>query len=255
MERTIFDRLSHHLTARRTAAVVTALAGPRIGRQMLVVAGFGGEAVAGEVVGSLGDPELDRVAAAAAQAAIASATPRRIAAETAGDGEPATLFVDVYPPKPTLVLVGGVHVAIPLAAFARILGMRTVVVDPRTAFANRERFPDADEIRHEWPDAALAALGLDAACYVATLSHDDKLDVPALAAALRSSARYVGALGSRRTHAKRQAQLRALGFADADLERIHNPIGLPLGGRRAEEIAASILAEIVAVGHGTRDRL
>ena len=122
-----------------------------------------------------------------------------------------------------------------------------VVVDPRSPFATVERLPDAHEVLREWPDAALARAGLDAGSAVVVLSHDPKFDIPALALALRSPAYYVGALGSRRTHARRLAQLREVGLSDAELARIRAPIGLDLGGREPEEIALAIVAEIQAV--------
>ena len=247
MERALYRRLAACVDASRPAVVVTVVSGPGFGCQQLFEAD-------GTTVGDLG-PAADALAEpvrAAVDDAHASFQPRRQVIET--DDGPATLFIDVVPPRRSLIVVGGVHVAVPLVGFARTLGMRTVVVDPRTAFATRERFPDVDAMDHGWPDEALAAIGLDAGSYVVTLSHDDKLDVPALAAALRSPARYIGALGSRKTHAKRVAALTDLGFGAADLARIHNPIGLPLGGRGAPEIAVSVLAEMVAVDHGTRAR-
>ena len=248
MESAIYDRLRVHLAARRTAVVVSVIAGPGMGSQMLFTTGQDAE-----TVGGFADPAIDRAARDAAAEAMTGFRPRRCDVE-ADEGR-VTLFVDVYPPRRTLVVVGGVHLAIPLVAFAHTLGLRTVVVDPRTAFLTRERFPDVDVMSHEWPDVAFATIGLDDATYVATLSHDEKLDVPALASALKSPARYIGALGSRKTHAKRVAQLRELGFGDDELLRIHSPIGVPLGGRKAEEIAVSILAEIVAVDNRARDVL
>ncbi len=252
MKQTIFDLVSQDSDRTFALAVATIIDGPRsvveIGRQILI--GPQGEHAVDDRTESLGDPALDQAAHHAAATAIATFRPQRVGI---GEGsERITIFVDVHPPRRTMVAVGGVHVAIPLLAFARTLGMRTIVVDPRTAFATRERFPDVDEILHQWPAEALSALGLSAGSYLATLSHDDKLDIPALAAALRSPARYIGALGSRKTHAKRVTALRELGFGDDDLARIHNPIGLPLGGRGAHEIAVSILAEIVAHDHAVR---
>ena len=137
-----------------------------------------------------------------------------------------------------------------LIHFANRLGFRTLVIDPRTAFATPERFAHADELIAEWPQEALARVKLDAATYVAVLSHDLKIDTPALVAALDSPARYIAALGSKKTHAKRVAALREAGVADEAIGRIRSPIGLDLGGRRAEEIALSVIAEIVAASHG-----
>jgi xanthine dehydrogenase accessory factor len=162
--------------------------------------------------------------------------------------------VDVLRPVSTLVVVGGVHIATALVELARTLGYRTVVVDPRPAFANRERFPHADRIEAAWPDEALARLGLTPSTAVAVLTHDPKLDDPALRAALPSDAFYVGALGSRRTQEKRRERLREGGLTDAQLDRLKAPIGLDLGGRSPEEIALAIMAEVVASRHGRASR-
>ena len=156
----------------------------------------------------------------------------------------------MHPPPPRLIVVGAVHVAVHLVHYARRLGFETVVVDPRTAFATPERFAHADRLVSEWPQEALPEIGLDENGYLAVLSHDLKIDVPALVWALRQPARYIGALGSKKTHAKRVTALREAGVDDAAIERIHAPIGLDLGGRRAEEIALSVMAEIVAARHG-----
>ena len=138
------------------------------------------------------------------------------------------------------------HIAIPLVAIAKTLGYRMVVVDPREAFGSAERFPDVDRIVSAWPDKALEEIGIDVGTAVAVLTHDPKLDDPALAAALRSPAFYVGALGSRRTQEKRRERLLEAGLDEETLSRLHAPIGLPIGGRSPGEIALSIMAQIVA---------
>lgn len=171
---------------------------------------------------------------------------------TAPDVRP--LFVDVHAPPPRLVIVGAVHIAQHLAPMAAAVGFAVTVIDPRTAFATAERFPGERfpgvALQTEWPDDALAAHGLDAATAVVTLSHDPKLDDPALRLALPSAAFYVGALGSRKTHAKRLERLRAAGLADDALARLHAPVGLPIGARSPAEIAVSALAQIIAVRRG-----
>jgi len=160
------------------------------------------------------------------------------------------LFLEVFAPPPAVIIVGAVHVAVPLVALAQALGFCTRVVDARRAFANRERFPTADELVVAWPQDALQAEALRPQDAVVILSHDPKFDLPALQIALRSRAGYVGLIGSRTTQAKRQAALREAGLTDAELARVHGPIGLDLGGREPAEIALAILAEIVAVRHG-----
>ena len=154
------------------------------------------------------------------------------------------LFLRVYNPPVRVVVVGAVHVAQPLVRMVRLAGYEVVVVDPRTAFATAERFPDVALVP-AWPEEALERLALDHRTAVVALSHDPKLDDPALAAALRSPAFYVGALGSRKTQAARRERLVAQGFGEADLARIHGPVGLPLGAVSPGEVAASILAELV----------
>ena len=149
----------------------------------------------------------------------------------------------IHNPPPRLIVVGAVHIAQALIPMARIAGHDVTLVDPRAAFASPRRFPDT-RILDGWPDEALAQIGLDARSAVVTLTHDPKLDDPALRAALASPAYYIGALGSRRTHAKRRERLRAAGLGDAALARIHAPVGLDIGARGPAEIAVSILAQI-----------
>ena len=159
------------------------------------------------------------------------------------------IFTQAFVPTPRLIVVGAVHIAQKLTPIARLAGFSVSVVDPREAFASPERFPDVALVM-QWPDRALTALAPDAATAVVTLSHDPKLDDPALIVALRSAAFFIGALGSRKTHGKRLDRLRGEGFDDAALSRIHAPVGLPIGAISPGEIAVSIMAEIVACRHG-----
>jgi xanthine dehydrogenase accessory factor len=161
-----------------------------------------------------------------------------------------TLFFEVFPRQPRLVVFGGVQVAVALVPLAKALGYRTIVADGREAFLDRARFPDADELILAWPEEAFDRIGLDSACYVCVLSHDPKFDEPALQVALRSPAAYVGAIGSRKTQAARRERLREAGITDAQLDRLHGPIGLDLGGRQPAETALAILAEMTAVRYG-----
>lgn len=165
-------------------------------------------------------------------------------------GEEIEVFFDVHRPAPRLVIVGGVHIASDLIHFAKPLGFSTYVVDPRTAFASPERFPHADHLVQQWPDEALPDIGLTSATGVVVVTHDPKLDDPALMVALPSPAAYVGALGSPKTHAQRVKRLLENGLTQAQIDRLHAPIGLDLGGRTPAEIALSIMAEIVAVRNG-----
>jgi xanthine dehydrogenase accessory factor len=160
-----------------------------------------------------------------------------------------TWFIEARNPKPRLILVGAVHIAQALTSLAGMAGFNVVLVDPRTAFASPERFPGV-ELVTEWPDEALNALRPDRSTAIVTLTHDPKLDDPALHRALRSEAFYVGALGSRKTHAGRLRRLREAGFQPHETARIRGPVGLAIGAVTAPEIALSITAEIVAVRRG-----
>jgi len=164
---------------------------------------------------------------------------------TAPDG--ATLFADVQPLPPQLIIIGAVHLSVPLITIANTLGFETILIDPRQSFASRERFPHVDQLIQSWPDEAMKDLVLDKSAYIVVLTHDPKLDDPALLTALKSEARYIGALGSRRTNLKRIGRLGEAGLTESQIARLHAPIGLDLGGRSSNEIAISIMAEIVQV--------
>jgi xanthine dehydrogenase accessory factor len=155
------------------------------------------------------------------------------------------LFLNVYAPTARMVIVGAVHISQALAPLARSLGYDVTVVDPRTAFASPERFPDVPLIA-EWPDVALPSLNIDHYTAFVALTHDPKIDDPALLYALARDCFYIGALGSRKTHAKRGERLKGLGATDASIARIHAPIGLSIGAVSPSEIAVSIMAEITA---------
>ena len=166
---------------------------------------------------------------------------QRFFAEKSGtDGD---WFICIHNPPLRMIVVGAVHIAQPLLQMARLAGYDTTLVDPRDAFATHDRFPGQTIVR-DWPDEAIAALGLDARTAVVTLTHDPKLDDPAIGAALRSDVFYLGCLGSRKTHAKRTARLAQAGFSDAEISRIHAPIGADIAARSPAEIALSIMAQI-----------
>lgn len=174
----------------------------------------------------------------------------RFRADSSGLDE-AGRMVTLHNPPLRLVVVGAVHIAQALLPMARLAGYDPILVDPRAAFASDARFP-GERISQDWPDEALGAIGLDARTAVVTLTHDSKLDDPALITALRSEAFYIGALGSTRTHAKRLERLRVAGLTDADFARIHAPVGLNLGARSPAEIAVATLAQITLALRGAR---
>jgi len=202
----------------------------------------------GRLEGTLGAAESDEALVAACLEALSSGTSRVL--ELAGQ----QLFLEAFPVRPRLVIVGAVSVAARLVRLARDLGYETVVVDGRPAFATRERFPHADELIVAWPDEAAAQISLGAEDALAVLSHDPKFDDPAIAEGLARGCRYVGAIGSRKTQRERRQRLLARGLSEAQVARLHGPIGLDLGGREPAETALAIMAEIVAARHGASAR-
>ncbi len=169
------------------------------------------------------------------------------------EADDARLFVQVFNPPLRMIVVGAVHIAQTLIPMAALTGYEVVVVDPRRAWATDARFPNT-RVSTDWPDEALEALDIDRRTAVVTLTHDPKLDDPALDVALRSDCFYIGSLGSKRTHAKRLERLRERGFSDDVLGRIHGPAGLALGAKSPAEIAVSVMAQMTAVLHGANSR-
>jgi xanthine dehydrogenase accessory factor len=250
LDPSLYDAARAALLEERPFATVTVISSPPdfVGRAVMVRDD-------GQVMGTLGVAEMDEDAIRAARFALAEGQSQRtgIATGYAGPFEIFTAveaFVEVSLPSPTLVIVGGVHIAVALAALAKTLGYRTVVVDPRKAFGSEARFPHVDQLIQKWPDEALAQIGLTRSTAVAMLTHDPKLDDPALKLALPSPAFYVGALGSRKTQQQRRERLLADGLTESQLARLRGPIGLDLGGRTPEEVALAIMAEIVAARNG-----
>lgn len=180
------------------------------------------------------------VTAAQADDALAE----RFRSDRSGIDPGSTVFAGLHNPPLRLMVIGAVHIAQALLPMARLAGFDPVLIDPRGAFGSEARFP-GEVILDDWPDAALAAVQPDARSAVVTLAHDPKIDDPAILAALASPAFYLGCLGSTRTHARRLERLRAAGIAEADIARIHGPVGLRIGARSPAEIAVSILAEII----------
>ena len=213
----------------QSGASVTIISGPSKGQTLVVGQGA---RIAGELL-----PDFSAAAIGLAQSAQQS---QRVQLT-----DTIEVFVEVIRPAPTLLMVGGVQIAQALAQMAHTVGYRTIVVDPRRAFGSEDRFPHVDQLIQAWPEKALADIELTPETAVALLTHDPKIDDPALKVVLNSPAFYIGALGSRQTHAKRQDRLRQMGFDDAAIQRIHGPVGLDIGARSPEEIALAIMAEIV----------
>ena len=230
-----FSELHSVLVDEHPAVVVTVVRGPNdlLGREILLKDD-------GNVTGTLND-ELDANALNLARETLAQGVSRR-----AMLNEAVEVFLEVILPPPTIIAVGGVHITIALMALAKTLGYRTVVIDPRQAFGNAERFPNVDQLIQAWPQEAFQQVQITRSTAIALLTHDPKLDDPALKIALQSPAFYVGALGSKTTQAKRRQRLLEKGITDAQLDRLHGPIGLEIGAGTPEEIAMAIMAEIVA---------
>lgn len=239
----IYDVLRDALGRDEAVALATVVEGPGTGSKLLVHPDRA-------PLGSLGDPELDRVAARDALGQIAAGTTgtRRYGPRGEAGRDDVAVFVEAFTPPPRMLVFGAVDFAAALVRVAKVLGYHVTVCDARPVFATPLRFPGADEVVCDWPHRHLEAVGAglgprDAVC---VLTHDPKFDVPALAAALATGAGYVGAMGSRRTHADRVRRLREAGVGDAGLERLMSPIGLDVGARTPEETAVSICAEIIA---------
>lgn len=229
--------LGQSMEENKLAAVLTIVKGEGLGKKLLVLPD-------GSDSGSLGADDLNQEAKSNLPENWVTRLPLQIELKNG-----VIIFADFIVPPPRLVIIGASHIAIPLVALANTLDYRTIVVDARSAFATSERFPHADELIVGWPAEVLEKLKLDAATCIVCLSHDEKLDNPALLYAITSDARYIGALGSRITNAKRLEALREEGASEEQLKRIHAPIGLKIGSRQPAEIALSIMAEIVATAH------
>ena len=230
------------LEADESFARATVIAGPAalVGRSLIVEND-------GRVRGEVG-PAVDEAIVAAAKESLARGVSGRDLLPLHEDREESLeLFVEVSLPSPSLIIIGGVHIAIALTTIAKSLGYRTIVIDPRRAFGSEARFGHVDRLIQAWPDSAFEQVRITSSTAVASLTHDPKIDDPALTLALESPAFYVGALGSRKTHARRRRRLIAAGVPEADVDRIRGPIGLDIGAQTPEEIGLAIMAEITSV--------
>jgi xanthine dehydrogenase accessory factor len=237
---TLYDTWRDAVADQRPVVLATVIEGPGTGAKILV-----GEGVA--PMGTLGDPDLDRVVVRDALGELESGRTgvRHYGPHGEAREHTVAVFVESFAPPPQMLVFGAVDFTGALVKVAKLLGYRVTVCDAREVFATARRFPDADEVVVEWPHRYLAATEVDARTVICVLTHDPKFDVPVLQQALKTDAAYIGVMGSRRTHEDRLARLRAEGVDDADLERLRSPIGLDLGGRTPEETAVSIAAEIV----------
>ena len=239
----VYDALRDALRGDRPVALASVTDGPGLGRKLLVDP-------SGAPVGSLGDPDLDRVVARDALGELEAGltVTRHYGPHGEARERVVEVFIESFAPAPQLVIFGAVDFTAALARAGRLLGYRVTVCDAREVFATPARFPMADEVRCEWPDRFLARVGpsLGARDAVCVLTHDAKFDVPAIVSALATDVGYLGAMGSRATHAKRVVRLQEAGVDEAGRARVMAPIGLDIGARTPEETAVSICAEIIA---------
>jgi xanthine dehydrogenase accessory factor len=237
----VWEALAAAVSNHRSVVLCTALAPDSLlGRKRLLLAD-------GNSVGSIA-PELDAQLQAGAEGLPESGSTRNLTLRWRDDE--ATVFLESFASAPQLFIVGGTHGAIPICRMATELGFRVTVIDAREPFAKPERFPEAEQVLMAWPDEAFDQLGLEAGCYVISLAHDPKFDVPAITRALQAGAAYIGAMGSRGTCKRRLRLLREAGISETDLRQIRAPIGLDLGGQSPEETAVAIVAEMLAVRYG-----
>jgi xanthine dehydrogenase accessory factor len=239
----LYETLRDALRAQEPVALATVVEGPNLGAKLLVRPGS-------DALGSLGDPDLDRVVGRDARGELEAGltSTRHYGVHGEAREREVGVFIESFAPPPRLIIFGAVDFTAALAKIGKVLGYRVTVCDARAVFATVQRFPMADEVVNDWPDRYLAKVGdelgpRDAVC---VLTHDAKFDVPAIAAAVKTSVGYLGAMGSRRTHEARLARLREAGVDPDAVARVMSPIGLDIGARTPEETAISICAEIIA---------
>lgn len=247
----LYEELKEMLGQEKGVALATVVRGPNhVGAKLLVFPDK-------SVHGSLGIAALEAQVIEDAEHAIWSGNAHtqtyNISVDATSAPQSYDIFIEGFPPPPTLIIVGAGHIAIPLTTFAKTLNYRVVVIDARSAFATRERFPHADELIVAWPDETLEKMDLNPSTSVAVLTHDPKFDEPSLKVILSRRVGYVGAIGSRKTGQERAERLKEQGLTDEQLSQIHSPIGFNIGGKTPEEMALAVMAEIVAARYG-KDR-
>lgn len=233
----VLEAIERILDAEQFGSVATVVEGPTIGSKAVIDGE--GALVAGslpkEIVGDVTEDAVSLM--------------RNEQHRTLDYGEH-SVFIETLAPPPDLLVFGAVHIGQAVCSFGAQMGYRVTVVDSRPAFATEERFPEAHRVIVGWPDDIMDQLHFDRRTWVVVLAHDARHETPPLAAALKSDTRYIGAMGSRRTHRQRVERLRTLGFTDEDIARIHSPIGLDIGAETPQEVAVSILAEMTLVRYG-----
>ena len=235
-------RLEEALAGRVPAVVATLVKGEPLGAKLLLLPD--------ETLGTLGNAVLDTTVEPEARGLLVAEKSETRSYHLPGRDDAVEVFIESYPPPPTLLIFGAVHVAQPLSHFAKALGFDVIISDARAKLATRERFPDADRIIRGWPDETLEQVEILPNTYVAILSHDPKFDEPALVGTLNTPAAYIGAIGSRKTNEDRRRRLAEAGMSPEQVARMRAPIGLDIGAATPEEMAISILGEIIALRRG-----
>lgn len=239
----IYDALKHAIGEKDAVALITEVQGPKPGAKVL--------ASDEKVLGSLGDPDLDRVATEKALDMLQHGAISTVHYGPKGEeSDDVELFIQSFAPPPLMYVFGAVNLASAVVRIGKFLGYRVTVCDARKVFATKERFPEADEIVVQWPNEFLETAKVDRRTAICILTHDPKFDIPLLQVALKTKAGYIGAMGSRRTHNKRVDNLLEVGVTEEQLDRIQAPLGLDIGASQPEEVAVAVAAQIIANRNG-----
>lgn len=240
----IYDALKHAIRDKDAVVTITQIQGSSPGAKIL--------ASDERVLGTLGDPDLDKVAVAKALDMLQHGAISTLHYGPKGeeDGTEVELFVQSFAPPPLMYVFGAVNLASAVVRIGKFLDYRVIVCDARKVFATKERFPEADEIVVMWPNEFLETAKVDRRTAICILTHDPKFDIPLLQVALKTKAGYIGAMGSRRTHQKRVTNLVEVGVTEEELDRIQAPLGLDIGASQPEEVAVAVAAQIIANRNG-----
>ena len=239
----LYSALNKAIREKDAVVLLTETKGPNLGAKMLLSDDY--------KIGTLGDADLDRIAGdEALEMLLHGKTETRYWGPKGEEGDEVEVFVQSFAPPPLMYVFGGVNLASAIVRIGKYLGYHVTVVDARRVFANEERFPEADEIVVMWPNEFLESAKVDKRTAIIVLTHDPKFDIPLLEVALKSRAGYIGAMGSRRTHANRVKELTAIGVSEEELDRIQAPLGLDIGAVDPEEVAVAVAAQMIAMKYG-----
>lgn len=239
----LYSALNRAIREKDSVVLLTVTQGPNLGAKMLLSEDSN--------IGSLGDPDLDRAAGGEAlEMLLHGKTETRHWGPKGEEGDEVEVFIQSFAPPPLMYVFGAVNLASAVVRIGKFLGYHVTLCDARRIFANKERFPEADEIVVMWPNEFLETARVDKRTAICILTHDPKFDIPLLEVALKTKAGYIGAMGSRRTHAKRVQNLIEVGVGEEELDRIQAPLGLDIGAVHPEEVAVAVAAQIIAMKYG-----